>query len=67
MLRNGGAVLWVNTSGEKTPIHLATAEVASALPFQVEGVESRAGAGTWCCLTRQGQQDSTAGQSQLAE
>lgn len=67
VLRNGGAVLWVNTSGDQTPIHLTTAEVASAIPFQVEGVESRAGAGTWCCLIRQSQKHSTAGQPHLAE
>lgn len=52
VLADGGVVLWVNSSGEETPIHLTTAEVAAALRFEVEGVESRAGAGTWCALRR---------------
>lgn len=67
VLRNGGAVLWVNTSGDQTPIHLSTAEVASSIPFQIEGVESRAGAGTWCCLIRRGPKHSTSGQPQVTE
>lgn len=48
----GGVVLWVNTSGESTPIHLSTQDVIDALPFEVEGVEARAGVGTWCALRR---------------
>lgn len=52
VLRPGGALVWVNSSGENTPIHLSTAEVVAALPFPVSGVESRAGAGTWCVLRR---------------
>lgn len=46
--------MWVNSSGEQTPIHLTSAEVVAALPFEVTGVESRAGAGTWCVLRRSG-------------
>lgn len=52
VLTAGGVLVWVNSSGEQTPIHLSTAEVESALPFPVDGVESRAGAGTWCVLRR---------------
>lgn len=52
VLSLGGAVVWVNSSGEHTPIHLTTAEVESALPFPVDGRESRAGTGTWCVLRR---------------
>lgn len=52
VLAVGGVVLWVNSSGEQTPIHLSVADVRSALPFPVRGVESRAGAGTWCALVR---------------
>lgn len=52
VLRVGGVLLWVNSSGAETPIHLDTTEVRSALPFPVRGVESRAGAGTWCALVR---------------
>lgn len=47
-----GVLLWVNSSGEDTPIHLTTGEVLSVLGFSVEGVESRAGAGTWTALRR---------------
>jgi SAM-dependent methyltransferase len=54
VLRRGGVVIWVNSSGGQTPIHLSTDEVVSALPFPVDGVEARAGVGTWCVLTRIG-------------
>lgn len=52
VLRPGGVLLWVNTSGDQTPIHLSVDEVRSVLPFGVRGVESRAGAGIWCALVR---------------
>lgn len=52
VLREGGTLVWVNVSGPDTPIHLGTDEVVSALPFEVRGVESTAGAGTWCALVR---------------
>ena len=52
VLAPGGTLVWVNSSGESTPIHLTTAEVAGALPFEVNGLESRAGIGTWCALRR---------------
>ncbi len=54
VLRPGGALLWVNSSGPQTPIHLTTAEVVEALPFATEGRESRAGAGSWAALQRIG-------------
>ena len=54
VLRGGGVVVWVNSSGDQTPIHLSTDDVVSSLPFPVEGVEARAGVGTWCVLTRIG-------------
>jgi hypothetical protein len=47
-----GVLVWVNSSGEDTPIHLSTREVVSSLGFPVEGVESRAGVGTWAALRR---------------
>ncbi len=53
VLRPGGALVWVNSSGPHTPIHLSTSEVIDALPFAVSGVESTAGAGTWCVLRRE--------------
>jgi SAM-dependent methyltransferase len=43
-----GAVVWVNTAGDLTPIHLSADEVASALPGGGwDGVASEAGWGTW--------------------
>ena len=52
VLDRDGAVVWVNSSGEETPIHLTSDEVATALPGSWSGVESRAGAATWCVLRR---------------
>lgn len=54
VLGPSGVLLWVNSSGKDTPIHLTTDEVVSVLSFPVEGVESRAGAGTWAALRRSG-------------
>lgn len=52
VLSVGGVLLWVNSSGDQTPIYLSTADVVSALSFPVRGVESKAGAGTWCALVK---------------
>jgi hypothetical protein len=52
VLAPGGVVVWVNSSGEETPIHLTPAEVADALPGEWDGVASRAGVGLWCVLRR---------------
>lgn len=52
ILAPGGAVVWVNTVGERTPIHLSPTEVAEALPGRWEGVASRAGDGLWAVLRR---------------
>ncbi len=54
VLRPRGTLLWVNSSGPQTPIHLTTDEVIEAVPFAVAGVESCAGAGTWTALQRDG-------------
>lgn len=43
----GGTVVWVNSSGESTPIHLLPDEVVTALGPGWTGVASRAGAGLW--------------------
>jgi SAM-dependent methyltransferase len=53
VLAADGIVVWVNSSGESTPIHLSTEEVVGALPGEWAGVASRAGLGTWCVLHRQ--------------
>lgn len=52
VLKRGGLVVWVNSSGPDTPIHLNTEDLVAAVPFDVEGVESRAGVGTWAVLRR---------------
>ncbi|HVX16783.1 MAG TPA: class I SAM-dependent methyltransferase [Acidimicrobiales bacterium] len=49
-----GVVVWVNSSGEQTPIHLPPEEVAAALPGQWGGVAARAGAGLWSVVQRTG-------------
>ena len=52
VLAPAGRVVWVNSSGDKTPIHLQATEVAAALPGRWSGTSGRAGAGTWCVLHR---------------
>lgn len=52
VLARDGAVVWVNSSGEHTPIHLSADEVIGALPGAWAGLASQAGAGTWCVLRR---------------
>ena len=53
VLRNAGSVVWVNSIGERTPIHLSAAAVAEALGDGFEVSASRAGWGTWAVATRQ--------------
>jgi hypothetical protein len=40
-------VVWVNSRGTGTPIHLLASEVDAALPGAWTGVASTAGWGTW--------------------
>jgi len=47
-----GALVWVNTSGADTPIHLPADEVDAAMPGEWSGVASEAGWGTWAVLRR---------------
>lgn len=53
VLRPGGAVLWFNTLGVRTPIHLPAEEVAAALPGRWNGVASEALWATWSVLRRE--------------
>lgn len=53
VLAPGGTVVWVNSSGESTPIHLLPDEVVEALPGAWSGVASRAGVGLWAVLRRE--------------
>ncbi len=52
VLAPDGAVVWVNTSGEHTPIHLSAADLVEALPGRWGGIASRADRGTWAVVRR---------------
>jgi len=52
VLAPDGVVVWVNSSGAETPIHLPPEDVVEALPGAWEGVQSGAGAGIWSVLWR---------------
>jgi ubiquinone/menaquinone biosynthesis C-methylase UbiE len=52
VLSHGGALVWVNSSGEHTPIYLSVEDLVAALPGEWTGVSSRAGEGHWCVLRR---------------
>lgn len=54
VLAPGGAVVWVNTYGDDTPIHLPAEDVEAALPGRWGGVAAEAGWGTWAVLRRAG-------------
>ena len=47
-----GVIVWVNSSGEHTPIYLSVEDLVAALPGDWTGVSSRAGEGNWCVLRR---------------
>ena len=47
-----GVVVWVNSSGAETPIHLPPEDVVAALPGSWDGVQSTAGIGIWSVLWR---------------
>jgi ubiquinone/menaquinone biosynthesis C-methylase UbiE len=52
VLRPDGAVAFVSTSGDRTPIYLPAADVLAAMPGDWAGVTSEAAAGTWTVLRR---------------
>ena len=52
VLSPGGTLVWVNCSGEQTPIYLSAEDLLSALPGEWTGTSSRAGQGHWCVLRR---------------
>jgi len=52
LLAPDGAIVWVNTNGEETPIHLPAEDVVAALPGTWDAVASRHGPGTWCVARR---------------
>lgn len=52
ILRPGGTIVWINTKGDQTPIHLPPADVVAALPGDWTGTTSFAGTGLWATLRR---------------
>ena len=52
ILRPNGHVVWVNTLGDQTPIHLPPADVVAALPGDWSGTTSHAGTGLWAVIHR---------------
>ena len=51
-LATDGALVWVNSSGEQTPIYLSVDDLVARLPGEWTGAASRAGEGHWCVLRR---------------
>jgi len=47
-----GTLVWVNSSGEQTPIYLSVDDLVARLPGEWAGAASRAGEGHWCVLRR---------------
>jgi SAM-dependent methyltransferase len=52
VLSRDGALVWVNSSGERTPIYLPVDDLVARLPGEWTGTSSRAGEGHWCVLRR---------------
>jgi len=52
VLAPDGALVWVNTSGDTTPIFLPSDDVVAALGAGWTGTASQAGTGTWCVARR---------------
>lgn len=52
VLRPDGVVVWINSLGDQTPIHLPPHDVLDALPGAWSGVTARAGTGTWLVARR---------------
>ncbi len=52
LLRPDGHLVWVNTLGDQTPIHLSVADVVRALPGEWAATTARAGTGFWATVRR---------------
>jgi SAM-dependent methyltransferase len=52
VLRRGGVIVWVNSLGDQTPIHLPPNDVLTALPGNWVGSTARAGTGFWLTARR---------------
>lgn len=55
VLAPGGTLVWVNSRGTGTPIHLSPEEVLAALPGEWSGCTANAGLGLWCVARRAGE------------
>lgn len=52
VLRPGGAIVWVNSLGDQTPIHLPPDDVLAVLPGDWTGRTARADTGFWLTARR---------------
>ena len=52
VLSPDGVLVWVNSSGELTPIYLSVDDLVAALPGEWMGSWSQAGEGHWCVIRR---------------
>lgn len=52
VVRPAGTIVWVNTLGDQTPIHLPADDVLEALPGDWSGRTARAGTGFWLSAQR---------------
>lgn len=52
VLAPGGRVVWVNSLGDRTPIHLPPEDVLAALPGSWAGTTANAGSGFWAVFRR---------------
>ena len=52
VLRQDGTLVWVNSLGDQTPIHLPPTDVLLALPGEWEATTARAGSGFWVSAKR---------------
>jgi ubiquinone/menaquinone biosynthesis C-methylase UbiE len=52
LVGDGGQVLWINTSGDRTPIHLSPADFLAALPGQWSACWAGSGTGFWVVADR---------------
>ena len=60
VLATAGWMLWINTLGDQTPIHLPVVDVARAMPGSWSVTTARAGSGFWATLQRARDGDPTA-------
>jgi len=52
VLAPDGALVWVSSLGDRTPIYLSVHDVLAALPGSWSATASAAGWGTWCVVRR---------------